>query len=102
MCVCVCVCVCVRACVRACVCACVLVPCFVVWFLVPVFLRKRELAASLKLCYAVCVLCHFLAVPWVDLQSVAYLFPCELSASRHVHNRLADKSQAIQSLISFL
>ena len=76
----------------------VMVPCFVEWFLVQFLVYQSSLERESWLLHlncvtAVCVLCLFLAVPWADLQSVTYFFPCELSASRHVHKRLAAKSQ---------
>ena len=54
-------------------------PCFVEWLLLSlsnlsiILLGKREL--YLNLFVGVCVLCLFLTVPWVGLQSMIVAFP---------------------------
>ena len=51
----------------------VLGPCFVVWFLE--FSNHHAVEEKAGCVVAVCIMCLFLTVPWVGLQSVIVAFP---------------------------
>ena len=56
---------------------------FLMWFLVSVLVKQSDRAGCITLLcvMALCVLCLFLKVSWVDLQSVIVAFPADIILS---------------------